>query len=274
MHETPIPGFTLHSAREHNPPPALRVRKRSPQAEAETWETAPAPPDLEPIAWHPLTATMNTIGSWIEAAANFGRSSMEKTVADVQDIVATVNAAATGQAPDTPGPIFNFAAGVAESIAEKLPKIAQRAIGYQPGPKIAGYITTADGRRIPVPAYEEPVTKAEDARSDALKTALRARELDVAIQKSKEGIERAKLSATADQFAQRQKLLEKDEARKQGLFELQTQALKLAIERETSSPAQRALWGRPSTIAQEEPSHRKTKAIGMGVPGGIQETLY
>lgn len=274
MHEKPIPGFTLYSAKSNAPPPAMRVRRSSPQFEYEAWDSEPGDPEESPPAWNPLTTAANKIAGWMDAAADAGTAIYNQAVAEAKDVVSTVNAALTGEAPDQPGYLFAVATKAAERLASTSGGYQKWATKTQRDDNLAGFVTLPDGRQIPVAKYADPISETEAARSKATAGALRPGNLDAAAQRSKDAIERARLKVTQDQWALQSELAKKQEARNQRLFDLQATALEYANRRAAPTQGELQTWWLPQTTKPDPPIHRTVRAIGSGVPGGIQERLY
>ncbi len=274
MHEKPIPGFTLISAHANQPEHRLMVKRGSPQFEYYGVDWAPGDPEEEDTTWTPITGAAGKISAGLEQLRSAGQSIIDQATAEVRDVGSTIYAAFTGEPPTEPGPIFQMAAGAAEAITRAAPKSYQQFATRAGESDVAGYVYTSDGRAIPVGKYKDPVTTAEKARAGTQSTASRAPSYDAALERAKLQLATQKEKNIADQWNRTFALKEKQTAQQLRIQALQERALELAIERETTSPAQRALWGRPSFIAPEEPKHRTVKQIGPGVPGGIQQRLY
>lgn len=220
---------------------------------------------------------MTWLAEQATAAADLLSQAGAKVVKDVSDfagdVASTLGAAWTGLPPEQPGPFFEVAAGIAESIARYLPERVKKAAGITKEDPIAGYVTLPDGRKIPVPKYQDPEAQGEKALSSAVTAALRKAELQASTQRARLALERQQAEATRDQFERTFALRQRAAEQEHSLRDLQIRAAELALERETASPAQRALWGRPSTLRPETAlTARRIKAIGPGVPGGIITT--
>ncbi len=274
MHEKPIPGFTLISAHANQPPHRLLVKRSSPQFEYIGVDWAPGDPEEEETTWTPITGAAGKISAGLEELRSAGQSIIDQATSEVRDVGSTIYAAFTGEAPAEPGPIFEMAAGAAARLAAAAPAPLQKILKPTTESDVAGYVYTSDGRAIPVGKYKDPVTTAEKARAGTQSTASRAPSYDAALERAKLQLASQKEKNIADQWNRTFALKEKQTAQQLRIQALQERALELAIERETTSPAQRALWGRPTFIPPEEPKHRTVKQIGPGVPGGIQQRLY
>lgn len=274
MHEKAIPGFTRIGSTAGQPIFAVRVRKQSPQAEAEAWTMDSGDPGGEPLAWSPLTGVTGKISAYLSEMGRMGEAIARAPVTVAEDLLGTARAAVTGEAPERPGPIFEAVTEATEALVKRAPQKYQSYAGYTAPAEIAGYVTLPDGRRIPVNKSTDPNTAAENARAAVQTSASKAPNYDAAYNRARAQLDARKQTASEDQWRQAFALKQRQAAQAEDFNHLQQRALELAIERETSSPIQRALWGRPSTIAPEPPSHRTVKMIGPGVPGGIQERLY
>jgi murein DD-endopeptidase MepM/ murein hydrolase activator NlpD len=246
------------------------VRPMSPEEEAIGLSTDPGNPQAEPITWSPLAWIANQASAAADSLRKAGESIYDQLISEAKDLGSTLYAAATGQPPAEPGPLFNVASGIAETIFGQMPAQLQKKLTKDNGSNVAGYITLSDGRKIPVPKAEDTQGQGERALSDSLKAALRKADAQTAAAQIKAQVEHAKLQASQEQFAKTFALKERAAAQAERLGNLQERALELALERETASPAQRALWGRPSTLSPEQAqTTRRVQAIGPGVPGGV-----
>lgn len=269
-----VPNFTLISAHADQPAPAVRVRRQSPWADYETWETMHMPTGPAPLSWSPLTKAVAGIKGWFSQAAEAGQRIIDRTYDELRDVSQTVEAAFTGNPPAEPGPIFRMATGAAESIARLTPDPVKRAIGIEPDTKIAGYITTSDGRKIPVPVGNDPVRVAENAQSELVKGALRSRDIDLAIEKLRGQLASRKLENDQDQFNRLTALKEREVAMEEDLHKLKTRAYNMALDRSYYSAPALALAGYASTIAPEIPTHRKVRQVGAFGAAPTIEELY
>ncbi len=274
MHEKDIPGFHRIASNANEPAHALRVRRMSPQLEAEAFTNDLGDPATEPPGWSPLTGVSGKITAYLDRMAKAGEAIARAPVTVAEDILGTAYAAVTGQPPERPGPIFEAVTEATRAAVSRAPQAIQGYAGYAAPAEIAGYVTLPDGRRIPVAKSTDPYTAGEKARGDLQKSASKAPSYDAAYNRARIELEARKQSASQEQWNRAFALKERQIAQSLEMGDLQERAMELALERETSSPAQRALWGRPSTIAPEPPSHRTVKMIGPGVPGGIIERLY
>jgi len=274
MRTPKVPQWKYDSSRSNNPAPSVRVRRKSPYAEYETWETAPSPQGVAPISWTPLTGVANKISSWMSAAQQIA-ADLGSTVLDtLQDVGTTAIAAATGKVVGKPGRVFETVTEAAEGLVGRLPASIQRAAGIEPQTKIAGYITTADGKVYPVTVGQDVQRTADNLASDKIKASLRAKDIDLAIAKLQADLKAKAQADDQDRFSKLYALKERQAALNDHYTELRTRALEIALEREQYSSAQRALWGRPSTIDPEPPTHRTVKQVGAFGGGETIESLY
>lgn len=258
------------SAMAHAPMMTGAMRHQSPQAELEGFSSDLGDPEGEPLGWNPIGWVANKASATADVLRSAGASIIDSTRSLALDLAGTVSAAMTGQPPSAPGPIFEHATGLAQSVNRLLPEPVQKKLGTEQSPEIAGYITLADGRKIPVPKAANAQAQGEKALSDVAMAALTKARLDDALNRSKLKLQEQAQATTANQWSQVFALNARAAAQKERLGDIQEEALRLALERETSSPAQRALWGRPSTLdTSKEPPHRRILAIGSGLPGGI-----
>lgn len=252
----------------------LFVRAMSPEEEAGDFIGTPADPAEEPITWSPLGWLANQTTATVDVLKRAGESIYDQVVAEAKDLGSTLYAAATGEAPTEPGVIFNMASGIAESLFRVMPKALQKKLTKDNQSNIAGYVTLADGTKIPVQKAEDTQGQGEKALSDNLKATLTKANASAASDRMKIQLESQKLAITSDQFAKKFALSERAAEQTSRMNELAIRAAELALERETSSPAQRALWGRPSTLdVSKEAPQRVIRAIGPGVAGGIKTEI-
>jgi len=258
------------SSRAGSRPRALFVRAMSPEEEAQDFIGTPADPADEPITWSPLGWIANQASAAVDVLKTAGDKIYDQIVSEAKDLGSTLYAAATGEAPAEPGVLFNMASGIAESIFGKLPTALQKKLTVNNQSNIAGYVTIADGTKIPVPKAEDSQGQGERALSSSLQASLTKANAEMAATKSKERIETQKLAVSADQFAKNFALKERQAARQERLYDLQEKAMTLAYDRQRYSPAQLALWGIASTAEPtKEAPQRVIRAIGSGVPGGV-----
>lgn len=263
------------SSRANSRPRALYTRPMSPEQEYVGWLDEPGNPADTLFGWSPTAWIAEKATAAVDVLADAGRSMVSSVVDFASDLTSTVNAAITGRAPESPGAIFSLAAGTAESIARLTPGVIKKAIGIPQEQESAGWIDLPDGRRISVPKGTDPVATAEKGLSDTLRAALQKSNLDAATARAKLAVETQKLDLEAekieissDQWDRAFALKQRQAAQAEELGALQIRAVELAIERETASQPQRALWGRPSTIdTSKEKPQTVVRAVGMGLPG-------
>jgi len=261
------------SSRASSRPRSLLVRRASPQEEALLMTSDLGDPQPEPVTWSPISWIASQATAAADVLTRAGQSIIDTVVADARDLGGLLWAAATGEAPAEPGPAFQFYTGLAESVNRLLPETVQKKLAGKSEDNIAGYVTTSDGRRFPVPKAIDPQSQGEKAQSQAISAALTKAKLDAAATQAKNRLEQQKLELTKDQWNRTFALKERASAQEAELRNLQIRAMELALERETASPAQRALWGRPSTLSPETAeTTRRVQAIGPGVPGAIVTT--
>jgi len=240
----------------------------SPDQEYVGWLNEPGDPADTLFGWSPTAWVAEKATAAVDILANAGRSILSGVITYGTDLASTVGAAITGQAPESPGVIFNLAAGAAKSIARVTPGVIKKAIGIPQEETSAGWIELPDGRRINVPKGADPVATAEKGLSDTLRANLQKSNLEAATNRAKIALEAAKLETTADQWDRAFALKERQAAQQEELGALQIRSAELALERELYSPAQRALWGRPSTIdTSKEKPQTVVRAVGMGLAG-------
>lgn len=246
----------------------LFVRAMSPEQEAGDFIGTLADPAEETLTWSPLTWIANKASAAVDVLKQTGAEIYHQAMSEAKDLGSTLYAAATGAAPDEPGVIFNMASGLAEGLFRQMPEALQKKLTVNNQSNIAGYITLADGTKIAVPKAEDTQGQGEKALSDNLKASLTKANASAASDRMKMQLESQKLAISADQFAKKFALTERAAAQTSRMNELAIRATELALERETSSPAQRALWGRPSTLdVSREAPQRVVRAIGSGSPG-------
>lgn len=247
----------------------------SPEQEYVGWLDEPGNPADTLFGWSPTAWIAEKATAAADVLATAGRSILSGVVDFASDLTSTVNAAITGRAPESPGAVFNLAAGTAESIARLTPGIIKKAIGIPQEQESAGWIELPDGRRISVPKASDPVAAAEKGLSDTLKANLQKANLDaatakakLAVETQKLGLEAEKIEISSDQWDRAFALKQRQAAQAEDLGALQIRAAELALERETASQPQRALWGRPSTIdTSKEKPQTVVRAVGMGLAG-------
>jgi len=256
------------SSRAASKPRTLHVSPASPEYEYDYMTGDLGDPSTEPIGWNPLGWLANTVTAGANLLQAAGRSIINQVVSEATDLGSTIYAATTGEAPAEPGVLFNMATGFAESVNRLLPEAVQRKLGTEHESNVAGYITLPDGRRIPVPKARDPEATAERNLSAAVTAAMRRADVQAAADRQRAQIEALKLKASNDHWERDFALRERTAAQAEHLRDLQIRAQELALERETASPAQRALWGRPSTLDETRtPPQRVIRAIGPGLPG-------
>lgn len=256
------------SSRASSHPRMLFVRAMSPEQEAGDFIGTLADPAEETLTWSPLTWIANKASAAVDVLKQTGAEIYHQAMSEAKDLGSTLYAAATGAAPDEPGVIFNMASGLAEGLFRQMPEALQKKLTVNNQSNIAGYITLADGTKIAVPKAEDTQGQGEKALSDNLKASLTKANASAASDRMKMQLESQKLAISADQFAKKFALTERAAAQTSRMNELAIRATELALERETSSPAQRALWGRPSTLdVSREAPQRVVRAIGSGSPG-------
>ena len=261
------------SSRAASQPRMLHVTPASPEEEAVYFLADLGDPAGEPVSWSPLGWVANQASAAVDVLKGAGEAIYDQVVYEAKDLGSTLYAAATGEAPAEPGPLFNMATGIAESLFRQMPTALQKKLTVNNQSNIAGYITLADGTKIPVPKAEDTQGQGEKALSDSFKAALTKANAGAASDRMKMQIESQKLAVSKDQFDKNFALKERAAGQQQRLFDLQERAMELALEKELYSPAQRALWGRPSTLKPEDAlTARRVQAIGPGVPGGIITT--
>lgn len=261
------------SSRASSHPRMLFVRPMSPDEEAGDFIGTPGDPAEEPVSWSPLSWVANQATAAVDVLRQAGADIYHQAMSEAKDLASTLYAAATGEAPDEPGVIFNMASGLAEGLFRQMPEALQKKLTVNNQSNIAGYITLADGTKIPVPKAEDTQGQGEKALSDNFKAALTKANATAASDRMKTQLESQKLAISADQFAKKFALSERAAEQTSRMNELAIRAAELALERETSSPAQRALWGRPSTIhVSKEQPQRVIRAIGSGLPGAPVQT--
>lgn len=259
------------SARANVPRLALRVRHQSPDLEGMFFEGDPGDPAGEPLAWTPLQWVAEKASAAADILYNSGASIYNQVVSEARDVVDVINAAAFGAAPETPGPLYELTTRAAAQLGGLYPKPIAERLGMVKTENIAGYITLPDGTRIPVPKAQDNQAQGEKAISDTVRASLTKANLEAATLRAKTQLEREKQAASEDQWDRMFALKEREAGQAAELKDLQIRAAELALERELFSPAQRALWGRPSTIEPEKAeATRVVRAIGPGVAGGIQ----
>jgi hypothetical protein len=258
------------SSRANSKPRAIFVRAMSPEEEYVGWTDEPGDPATAGLSWSPTSWVAEKATAAVDLLADAGLSILSGAVDFAKDLAGTMGAALTGQAPGTPGPIFETAAGVAESLGRIIPGALKKAIGITPEQTSAGWIQLPDGRKIAVPKAADPVAQGEKALGDTLRAALQKANLEAATAKAKNTLELRKLETSSDQWDQAFALKERQAGQAERLGDLQIRAVELALERETTSQPQRALYGRPSTIdlTKEQPQ-KVVRAVGLGVPGGV-----
>lgn len=265
--------FRPPSSRANSQPRMLYVTPMSPEQEAGTFAGDLANPETQPVTWSPLGWLASTASASADTLKNVGSRIMDTVKADAMDLAGLLHAAFTGDAPSMPGPAFEYYTGLAAQVNKLLPEAVQKKLGTINTSNIAGYITLADGTRIPVPKAQDAQAQGEKALSDTLKAAIGKSNADVAIQRIRAQMQTEKLDYDEDQFARALELKQRAAGQAEKLGDLQIRALELALERETSSPAQRALWGRPATLPpQDAITSRRVQAIGSGLPEGIKTT--
>jgi len=258
------------SSRAASKPRTLHVSAASPEYEYDYMTGDLGDPAAEVIGWNPIGALADVAAAGVDILKKAGRSIINQVVYEAKDLGSTIYAAATGEPPAEPGVIFNTVTGMAEGVNRLLPQTVQQKLGTENKTNVAGYITLPDGRKIPVPKAEDAQGTAERAMSAALSAATTRAQAHIAEAKIKADIERLKLQSSRDQWEKSFALTERAAGQRERLTDLQIRAAELALERETASPAQRALWGRPSTLApQQAETTRAVRAIGPGVPGGV-----
>lgn len=224
-------------------------------------------PADEPYGWNPIGWVANQASAKARALREAGGRIIGGVVDFATDIMSTGQAALTGIPPEAPGPVFDLAAGTAASIARAAPQPIRRALEAKPETTIAGYITLADGTRIPVPKYSDAQNQGERAQTDKTLAAITKANYQSALDQAKVKLAQQTATIQADQWQQAFAIKQREAAQAEEIAALQTRAMELALERETSSPAQRALWGRPSTLAPEQVTKTR-KIVGIG-PGGF-----
>lgn len=255
----------------NQPARALIVRRQSPEEEAIDFADSPGDAAMEPIAWHPLTWVAEKSKAAYDYLTEIGQAIMPTVEATAKDAANLVVGATAGYFPypeqaEHPSSATNIILGA----VERLPAPVKAALGADTPEEPAGYIEV-NGRRIPVPKYKEPAKGAEKQQANVANPRLTDANLSAAVEMQKTRLAQGQLATSNEQWEKLFALQERQAARQDELNQLQIRAAELALERETSSPAQRALWGRPSTI---EPTAfeqtRKIQAIGPGVSGGIR----
>jgi len=258
------------SSRAASKPRTLHVSPASPEYEYDYMTGDLGDPAAEVIGWNPIGAIADVAAAGVDILKKAGRSIITAVTSGATALGSTVYAAATGEPPAEPGVVFNIATGMAEGVNRLLPQTVQQKLGTENKTNVAGYITLPDGRKIPVPKAEDAQGTAERALSAAVRGATIQAQAAIAEAKIKADVERLKLQASTDQWQKSFALTERAAGQRERLTDLQIRAAELALERETASPAQRALWGRPSTLApQQAETTRAVRAIGPGVPGGV-----
>ena len=256
------------SSRAASQPRMLHVTPASPEEEADYWLGDLGDPAGEPVTWSPLGWVANQASAAVDAIKDAGSRIINTVVADAMDLAGLAQAAFTGEAPSMPGPAFNFYTGLAESVNRLLPEAVKKKLGTSQQSNIAGYITLADGRQIPVPKAEDTQGQGEKALSDSFKAALTKANAGAASDRMKMQLESQKLAVSKDQFDRSFALKERQAGQQERLFDLQEKAMELAYDRQRYSPAQLALWGIASTASGlGETKHRAVQAIGPGLAG-------
>jgi hypothetical protein len=242
----------------------------SPEEEAQDFIGTPADPAEEPISWSPMGWIANQATAAVDVLKQAGGTIIDQLVSEAKDVAGLMHAAFTGEPPAEPGPLFEWTTGLSASVNKLLPEAVKKKLGTSDQSNIAGYVTLADGRVIPVPKAEDTQGQGERALSSSLQASLTKANAEMAATKSKERIETQKLAVSADQFAKNFALKERQAGQQQRLFDLQETAMTLAYDRQRYSPAQLALWGIASTAEPtKEAPQRVIRAIGSGVPRGV-----
>jgi hypothetical protein len=259
------------SSRANVPRLAVRVKHQSPDLEGMFFEGDPGDPAGEPVAWSPMQWAAEKSSAAADILYGAGATIVNQIIDEAKDVASTIYAGFTGIPPAEPGPLFEMSAGAAASIARVLPGKLARTLGVEQTGESAGWIELPDGTRISVPKYQDPQAQGEKAQTNSAMASIQKANLETALARAKIQLEREKLETTADQFDRTFALKEREAGQAAELHTLQIRAAELALERELFSPAQRALWGRPSTIEPEKAEATKVvRAIGPGVAGGIQ----
>jgi hypothetical protein len=272
MNPAPLREIPRQPASNPNSQPRrLLVRAMSPDQQALGFTDDLGDPAGESITWSPLTWVANKASAAADLLKTAGATIYDAVLAETKDVLGTLNAAFTGQPPAEPGPVFNLATGVASSFNRILPQAVQEKLGTLSKDNIAGYITLSDGTKIPVPKAQDNTAQGEKGLSDTLKAATTKANLEAATARAKLALETQKENATETQWQQAFELKTRQAATQERLFDLQARAMTLALDRETTSSAQRALWGYPSTLSPEmTEATRVIRAIGPGVAGAIK----
>jgi len=256
------------SSRAASQPRMVHVRAASPEEEADYFLGDLGDPATEPSAWSPLGWLATQASAAVDVLKGAGEAIYDQVISEAKDVGSTLYAAATGEAPAEPGVIFNMASGIAESLFRQMPTALQKKLTVNNQSNIAGYITLADGTKIPVSKAEDTQGQGEKALSDSFKAALTKANAGAASDRMKMQIESQKLAVSKDQFDKNFALKERAAGQQQRLFDLQEKAMELAYDRQRYSPAQLALWGIASTASGlGETKHRAVQAIGPGLAG-------
>lgn len=259
------------SSRAHSAPRVIYLRPMSPDQQYSGWLDEPGDPATAGFMPAATSWIAERATAAVDLLANAGRSIISGVLDYATDVASTVNAALTGQPPESPGVVFSTAAGVAESIARVLPGPVTRALGIPQEQTSAGWIQLPDGRRISVPKASDPVATAEKGLTDTLRAAMQKSNLEASTARAKLALESEKLEATTDQWDRAFALKERQAAQQERLGELQIKAAELALDRVTTSQPQRALWGMPSTIdTSKEKPQQVVRSVGLGLAEGIK----
>lgn len=261
------------SSRRKSLPTTIMVIPQSPDQEYAMWWGDPWTPEGTPPTLSPLSNLATKAEAGATALWNYGTRIIDKVIDTAKDLGSTVYAAATGEPPTQPGPIFEFATGLAGSAARTLPDTVQRKLGLNNQSNVAGYVTLPDGRKIPVAKYEDPAGQGARAQTDATMNALTRANQDLAIQHSKERIEMAKLRQQNDQWQQQFALVQRQAASQEELTKVQQEAAQIQVDRmKPTQYEQQYWWEQPHSTRTAAPASRVIQAIGPGVPGGVRMT--
>lgn len=264
---------TRVSSSYNQPARALIVQRQSPEEEAVDFADSPGDSATEPVSWHPLTWVAEKSKAAYDYLTELGQAIMPTVEATAKDAANLVVGATAGYFPypeqaEQPSSSTSIILGA----VERLPKPIKSALGADTPEEPAGYIEV-NGRRIPVPKYKEPAKTAEKQQANVASPRVNDANLTAAVEMQKTRLAQSQLATSNDQWEKLFALQERQATRQDELNQLQIRAAELALERETTSPAQRALWGRPSTIEPTTAEQtRKIQAIGPGVSGAIRLT--
>lgn len=258
----------------HSQPRAILVRGMSPEQEYIDWTGDLANPADTLFGWSPTAWIAGKASAAADLVKDTGAAIYNTTLDWTKDLLGTLNAAITGQAPATPGPLFELTTGAASSFNRILPQVVQDRLGTSSASNVAGYITLPDGTNIPVPKGQDNTAVGEKTLTDTLKAALNKANLEAATARQANQIRAMAEAAREDEWNKAFALKEREEGQKAEMRDLSIRAAELALEEQLYSAPQRALWGRPSTIAPATLAKPKAQyGAGGNLGGGYASSI-